>query len=97
MNEFQEIIKYQGWGNHLVGLINDNENNYYIFIAPETGVPELKSEAFNDTYEGHIINEYTEYKIIIPLFLKHGHVFYIIQLKNKEEYDTIIKVLETIL
>ena len=96
-SELKEIIKYQGWKNHLIGLVKDDKDNYHIFIAPETGTPKIESESFNDRYEGYIINSYTEHKITIPLFPKHGHIFYTIQLKNKEEYETILKVLETIL
>lgn len=97
ISNFKEIIKYQGWKNHLTGLIKDDKDNYYIFVASETGKPKIESESFNDLYNGICIHSCTEHKITLQLFSKNGSIFHIIPLKNKEEYDTILKVLEVVL
>lgn len=100
MKEIKEIIKYHGWENHLTALIKDDEDKYYIFIAPNTGTIELTSEMSEDFYnDSHIFNTFEEPKIVLQILPKKDASMHycLISLADEKEYDRILRVLEVVL
>ena len=100
MKKIKKIIKYHGWENHLTALIKDDEDKYYIFIAPNTGNPELTSEISKDLYnDQYIFNTFEEHKIVLPILSKKDTFiyYYLISLTDEKEYDRILRVLEVVL
>lgn len=93
MNE-ATLLNYRGNGNFFSALLEDKENNFYIFIGKTQEI-----DIINEIEQNYIdYNPKEKHKIEISLYKnKKGSIFTLIKLNNSEEYFTITKVLEAIL
>lgn len=99
MDKLNNIIEFRGFNNIFVGLMED-DNKYYLFISkyhnPIITVNNNTLSTF-DSYYHELIKLTNSYECKFEMnfnLLNNNTLFNIINLQNKEEYYTIVKVLE---
>ena len=90
------FIKFHGNDKYFAGLVQTNDDKYML-VYGLIGQINLKNEVTSDRlYQFPIIEERTA-RIEIPFIADNDrHLFTLITLHNKEEYDTILSLLEVI-
>ena len=101
-----EIIKYEGFGStenkYFFALIQDKEKNtYYMFFSFFSNIAiELQNETnpidFTENFTTRFITNKSA-SLKFDFLSKHNTLFKMIQLKSKEDYDTIITVVKDLL
>lgn len=95
-----EFIKYQGFKDRFIGLVQEDNQYFLIYCktAPvELSITEDQQEIY---YHNAVIGSLTSsknYNIKIPLFTNNDKIIHIISLPNKESYQTIVTILEDLL
>ena len=101
-----EIIKYEGFGStenkYFFALIQDKEKNtYYMFFANVANIAiELQNETNSIDFTENFTTRFITNKsasLKFDFLSKHNTLFKMIQLKSKEDYDTIITVVKDLL
>ena len=95
-----DFIKIKIIKNWLFALVQHND--YYSIMLGKIQPPKFESKTNNSAifYHGDLIAETTQSNTasIIITFLEHNkNLFTLINLNNKEEYDTIVEIAEVIL
>ena len=101
VTENSKVIEFHGFNNIFVGLL-ENDNKYFLFISKyhyaAISIEENTLSAFGKYHEELIkfIKSY-DCKLEVNLdSLNENTLFNIFSLQNKQEYYTIVKVLETV-
>ena len=101
VTENSKVIEFRGFNNIFVGLL-ENDNKYFLFISKyhyaAISIEENTLSAFGKYHEELIkfIKSY-DCKLEVNLDgLNENTLFNIFSLQNKQEYYTIVKVLETV-
>lgn len=91
--EKYKILEYHGKENYIIILIKNEKNEYFI-VYGKTQVPELdtKTETF---YFMPAINNAT-FKVKLSSN-KTGVLYYAVKLNNVYEFDTAVKIIETLM
>jgi len=99
-----EIIKYEGFGsteNKYFFALTREKNIYYMFFANVGNISiETQSEESEINLDQHFLFQFVRNKtanLKIDFLSKHNTLFKTIQLKSKEDYDTIITVVKDLL
>ena len=91
-----KFIKFHGNSKYFTGLAQ-TDDYHYILVYGLIGKMDVKSEIINDKPYWFPIVEERMAKVEIPFIADEGnHLFTLITLHNKEEYDTILSLLEVI-
>lgn len=96
-----KIIEFRGFNNIFIGLLDD-DNKYFLFISKYNNavinIEEDTLSAFNK-YHQELVKFIKSYDCKLEVNLNgfnQNTLFNIFSLQNKQEYYTIVKVLETI-
>lgn len=99
-----EIIKYEGFGstkNKYFFALTKEKDNYYMFFANVANVSiEIQNESDSIDFNEHLTTRFVFNKsanLKIDFLNEHNTLFKTIQLKSKEDYDTIITVVKDLL
>lgn len=91
-----KFIKFHGNSKYFAGL-TQTDNDEYILVYGLIGKMDIKSEIINDQPYWFPIVEEKIARVEIPFIADEGnHLFTLITLHNKEEYETILSLLEVI-
>ena len=91
-----KIIKFHGNSKYFAGLAQ-TDNDKYILIYGLIGEMKVTNEIINDKQYWFPILEERIAKVEIPFIANDSpYLFTLITLHNKEEYDTILSLLEVI-
>lgn len=99
--KFNGLIEYRGFKNIFIGLLDDQDNKYYIIFG-KTGTPNLTIEEQYNNISWHwtTLYKYLENKtcnLNIPFIsMKNNSLVNIIPIENKKEYENLIFMLEKI-
>ncbi len=93
------FIKFHGNSKYFAGLAQ-TDNDKYILVFGLIGKMDIKNEIINDKTEYNTIwfpiIEKQITKVEIPFIANGRRLFTLITLHNKEEYETILSLLEVI-
>lgn len=93
-----DFIRYYGTKSFFAGLLQD-ENNRYLILYGKIQYAEIFQDELCFNYNLTLLERCKkEATIQIPFKTdKNGALFHIMQLHNEAEFDTIVKILETVI